>query len=269
MLAENVLPFIDSHCHLDFSQLAGCFSKIMANARRNNVIEFIVPSVSIGNIPEVIKLAKNHEFIHMALGLHPCFMDVHLTSHIELLDQLVELNRPIAIGEIGLDFYISADQQQQEKQLRLFSEQLQLAQRYGLPVILHVRKAHDQVLALLKKHKFSTGGIVHAFNGSFVQARRYTDEFGFKLGFGGAITHTRALKLRALVSQLPLTDIVLETDAPDMPIANMQQAYNQPANIKQISEVVFELRSESATEIEQQIESNTRQVLGLIISSNG
>ena len=102
-----------------------------------------------------------------------------------------------------------------------------------------------------------------------MQAKRYTDEFGFKLGFGGAITHSRALKLRALVSQLPLTDIVLETDAPDMPIANMQQAYNQPANIKQISEVVFELRSESAPEIERQIEANTRQILGLITSSNG
>ncbi|EPJ47050.1 MAG: hypothetical protein OFPII_16230 [Osedax symbiont Rs1] len=263
------MSFIDSHCHLDFGQLAGCFSEILSNARRNNVIEFVVPSISIENIPKVIKLAGDHEFIHMALGLHPCFMDLHLASHIDQLDQLVELNRPIAIGEIGLDFYISVDQQQQQKQLMLFAEQLQLAQRYDLPVILHVRKAHDQVLALLKKHKFYTAGIVHAFNGSFVQAKRYTDEFGFKLGFGGAITHSRALKLRALVSQLPLTDIVLETDAPDMPIANMQQAYNQPANIKQISEVVFELRSEPAIEIERQIESNTRQILGLITSSNG
>ncbi len=153
--------------------------------------------------------------------------------------------------------------------LDLFDAQISLANSINLPELLHVRKAHDQVLGVLKKYKFEAGGIVHAFNGSFVQAKRYTDEFGFKLGFGGAITYSRALKLRALVSQLPLTDIVLETDAPDMAIANMQQAYNQPANIKQISEVVFELRSESATEIEQQIESNTRQVLGLIISSNG
>ena len=257
------MPYIDSHCHLDFAEFSADLSAILGAANRLGVMEFVVPSVSADNFATVLRLSKQNPTIHHAFGLHPCFMSAPCASSITTLEQYSVKHLPCAIGEIGLDFFIEKDPLARERQLVLFEAQIQLAQRLNLPVLLHVRKAHDQVLAVLKKVKFSSGGIVHAFNGSMQQAQRYTEEFDFKLGFGGAITHTRATKLRALVTELPLTDLVLETDAPDMPLANMSQAFNQPENIWHIAQVVFELRTESAAVIEKQLEVNTRNCLSL------
>lgn len=257
------MPFIDSHCHLDFPPFSHDFAGVLAAANRLGVIEFVVPSVKVKNFADVQLLSKQHTVIHHAFGLHPCFMADHTARDIEILEQYCVLHAPCAIGEIGLDFFIERDSGARERQVQLCTAQIQLANSLHLPVLLHVRKAHDQVLSILKKYKFTAGGIVHAFNGSSEQAARYTQEFGFKLGFGGAITHSRATKLRGLVTHLALSDIVLETDAPDMPLANMTQAFNQPANIKVIADVVFDLRRESAEQIEQQLEKNTRSCLNI------
>ena len=255
--------FVDSHCHLDFDELKAQLPAVLSAASNNGVKEFVVPSVGASNFATVIALTAANPEMHLALGMHPCFMAEHRTEHLTQLKSLVDLHRPCAIGEIGLDFFIKSDAQQRQRQLQLFEAQLKIAAVARLPVLLHVRKAHDQVLLLLKQLKFSSGGIVHAFNGSEVQAQRYCREFGFKLGFGGAITHPRATKLRHLVASLPLADLVLETDSPDMPVANMAEPYNQPANIKQIAATVFALRPETAAEIERQLEKNTREVLSL------
>jgi len=255
--------FIDSHCHLDFSEFSASLPEVLCAARNNGVKEFVVPSVSASNFAAVIALTAANPDMHLALGMHPCFMALHQGEHLDVLKALIDRHSPCAIGEIGLDFFIDADTQQRQRQLEFFKAQLKIAAAAQLPVLLHVRKAHDQVLLLLKQLKFNAGGIVHAFNGSEVQAQRYCREFGFKLGFGGAVTHPRAAKLRHLVASLPLTDLVLETDSPDMPVANMAETYNQPANIKQIAATVFALRSETATEIERQLEQNTREALAL------
>ncbi|MCJ8337768.1 MAG: TatD family hydrolase [Pseudomonadales bacterium] len=255
--------FIDSHCHLDFAEFASVLPEVLRAARNNGVNEFVVPSIGASNFATVISLTAANPEMHLALGMHPCFMEQHRAEHLTQLQELVDRHHPCAIGEIGLDFFVHGDAQQRQQQLQLLKAQLQIACAAQLPVLLHVRKAHDQVLLLLKQLKFTAGGIVHAFNGSEVQARRYCREFGFKLGFGGAITHPRATKLRHLVASLPLADLVFETDSPDMPIANMAEAYNQPANIKQIAAEVFALRPEAAAQIELQLELNTREVLAL------
>ncbi|MEH6445316.1 MAG: TatD family hydrolase [Oceanospirillaceae bacterium] len=257
------MSFIDSHCHLDFPVLHQQLSQILQRAYHQKVTEFIVPSVSADNFRTVINLADTHSNIHFSLGMHPCFMNQHQQQHLALLSDYIAKHNPIAVGEIGLDFFISGDDVAKSAQIELFNAQLTIAKQFKLPVLLHVRKAHDQVLSMLKKIGFTEGGIVHAFNGSAVQAKRYTQEFGFKLGFGGTITHPRATKLRALAAQLPLTDIVLETDAPDMPLANMLETYNQPANISIIADVLCQLRNESALAIAQQIALNTRSCLRL------
>jgi len=257
------MPFIDSHCHLDFAPFSENVTHYLQAATEQQVIEFVVPSISAANLAKVLNLSSQYANIHHAFGYHPCFMAQHKPEHIDLLRSYVASHKPCAIGEIGLDFFIEKDPQARAAQMQLFKRQLQLAVEVNLPVILHVRKAHDDVLNLLKKMKFKAAGIVHAFNGSPAQAQRYTQEFGFKLGFGGAITHARATKLRGLVKSLALTDIVLETDAPDMPLANMQGAYNQPANISVIAQVVFELRQEGRIEIERQLEHNARACLNL------
>ncbi len=255
--------FIDSHCHLDFVQLNSRLSAVLHNANMQGVTEFVVPSVSHKNFSAVSSLSQQHPSIHAAFGMHPCFMDVHQSQDIEILKSFLENHHPCAVGEIGLDFFITQDDTQRATQIDLFKQQLALAKQFSLPVILHVRKAHDQVLQCLKAIGFKQGGIVHAFNASHVQAERYISEFGFKLGFGGAITHKRATKLRQLASSLPLEALVLETDAPDMPLANMLEDYNQPSNVSLIADVLFELRNETREEIAKQLVINTREGLSL------
>lgn len=257
------MAYIDSHCHLDFSVLSTRLEQVLNTAKLADVTEFIVPSVSSKNFQAVSELANNYPCIHSALGMHPCFMDVHTQADLVKLAEAIEQYKPCAVGEIGLDYFITRDQSSRARQLSLFKAQLLIAKQVKLPVILHVRKAHDEVLNCLKSIGFDQGGIVHAFNGSAEQARRYTKQFGFKLGFGGAITHSRATKLRGLAASLPLSDIVFETDAPDMPLADMLDAYNQPANISRIAEVLFSLREENPEEIRQQIRLNTQCSLRL------
>ncbi len=258
------MVFIDSHCHLDFETLQLNFEQVLTRAQQNNVTHYVVPSVSADHFNALLSLSAQHTAIHLALGLHPCFMAQHTEQDLALLEQLVAKYSPCAVGEIGLDFFIEADPSRQAQQLSLFKAQIKIAQQAAIPVILHVRKAHDQVLQVLKQLKFCAGGIIHAFNGSAVQAQRYTQEFGFKLGFGGAITHPRATKLRALAASLALSDIVLETDAPDMPLYAMPNAFNEPANIKYIAQTLSELRPESLAEIAAQTFSNTVNCLALV-----
>jgi len=257
------MPFIDSHCHLDFEVLSSRLDAVVKAANAQGVTHFVVPSISVENLDKVLLLSEQYPEIHYAFGLHPCFMHKHKLEQVEVLRQYCLEYAPCAIGEIGLDFFIEKDIAARSTQLQLFEAQLLLAREQNLPVILHVRKAHDQVLKVLKALRFKSGGIIHAFNGSHEQAVRYTQEFAFKLGFGGAITHSRATKLRGLVKQLALEDLVLETDAPDMPLANMPQSYNQPANIRAIAQVIFELRDEDPAQIERQLERNTRSCLNL------
>ena len=257
------MVFIDSHCHLDFAVLQSDIEQVIARAQMNQVGAFVVPSVSAANFNSVIELARSNRNIYFALGLHPCFIEQHDIPDLVTLEQLLDCEDSCAVGEIGLDFLISNDTQNRAQQQRIFEAQIALATQYQLPVILHVRKAHDQVLQVLKKANFAYGGVVHAFNGSVVQAKRYTQEFGFKLGFGGTLTHPKALKIRALASSLPLTDIVLETDAPDMPLFNMKREYNEPANILDIAKVLSELRCESLDEIRDQILRNTKDCLNI------
>ncbi len=257
------MRFIDSHCHLDFDQLSSILPQVLADATAQGVTEFVVPSVTAKNLAAVNQLSHEHCSIHPAFGLHPCFMHAHQPNHIDILITYLEKFQPCAVGEIGLDFFITQDSVHKADQLQLFKQQLSLAKQFSLPVILHVRKAHDDVLQCLKKIKFDQGGIVHAFNASKVQAERYINEFNFKLGFGGALTHQRATKLRELASSLPLESLVLETDAPDMPLVNMLESYNQPANISLIAQTLFELRKESKEKIAEQLWLNTYECLRL------
>lgn len=248
---------------MDFEVLSSKLADVLAKAAEQQVHEFVVPSVSAANFEAVSRLHQQYDQVHVAFGLHPCFMSSHTVQDTEYLVSMLDQQNACAVGEIGLDFFITQNADQRVAQIELFNTQLAIAQKYSLPVILHVRKAHDQVLQCLKAINFQHGGIVHAFNGSLVQAERYTREFDFKLGFGGAISHAKARKLRHLASVLPLTDIVLETDAPDMPLAQMQESYNQPANVSCIAKTLFELRQETDEVIAEQLVKNTRQCLKL------
>ena len=250
------MELIDSHCHLDFPEFDDDRAELIEACKLKNVTKFVVPGVSRVTWPRLQQVTSTHPECYPAYGLHPYFINEHQVSDITELEQILKAHHPIAIGEIGLDYYLK--DLDKEKQQDFFYAQLVLAHEFNLPVILHVRKAHDDVLKALRKYKIK-GGIVHAFNGSFQQAEQYSD-LGFKLGFGGALISEKALHLRKLAQELPLKSIVLETDSPDMLPINSKSSRNTPLTILTVLDVLSSFRSESSDQISKQ---TTLNVLGV------
>jgi TatD DNase family protein len=258
-----MMHLIDSHCHLDFAVFDPDREPLIKQCQHLGINTIIVPGVTAERWPKLHQLNTTFSPVEIALGLHPLFMDEHLPQHIEQLDSQIQQQRPIAMGEIGLDFYNGKDNA--EQQIGLFTEQLKLAEKYQLPVILHVRKAHDEVLKILRQFKLK-GGIVHAFNGSMQQAESYI-KMGFLFGVGGALTYPRATKLQALYQALPLEHIVLETDAPDMPLCGQQDERNSPLSIPLIQQQLATIRNISLAEVAEQTTRNCQRLFGLAASA--
>lgn len=250
---------IDTHCHLDFPDFEADRAAVIARARFAGVEQIVVPAITVDNFQRVIDLCASSSCFHPALGLHPCFS--HDTdAALNTLAQALEVHQVVAIGEIGLDF--RPGQRAPEMQLPLFEQQLKLACQHELPVLLHVVKAHDQVLKRLRHYRLLRGGIVHAFSGSEQQAKEYA-KLGFKLGVGGAISYERAHKLRRLAAELPLEWLLLETDAPDMPLNGHQGERNEPAQAARVAELLAELRGISLAQVAEQTCANARALLAL------
>jgi len=252
-----MMHLIDSHCHLDFEQFEGSRENILTHCQQLGVKDIVVPAVMARDWGKLLSLCAQSKMLHPALGLHPLFMSEHKAKHLEQLKKHIATCQILAIGEIGLDFYLP--DHDKKSQISLLLQQLEIAQHFKLPILLHVRKAHDQTISLLKKVPV-IGGIVHAFNGSLQQAKQY-QELGFAFGVGGAITHPRATRLRSLMSKLPHSSLVLETDAPDMPLVDRQGQRNTPENIPLIMAALAELRNESCDEIATFTTANCKRVL--------
>ena len=253
---------IDSHCHLDAPEFDADRDEVAQAAKQAGVDMIVIPAVARENFQQVIDLSNQYTHCRFALGIHPMYVDNAHPSDLSLLKALVSqyiaTNKLVAIGEIGLDFFVT--QQNRETQEYFFSEQLKIAQAFDLPVVLHVRKAVDDVLKHLRIHKVR-GGIAHAFNGSAQQAQAFID-LGFKLGFGGAMTYTRALKIRELAKTLPLESIVLETDAPDIPPEWVgTKGRNAPAELLKIAQVLADLRGVKVSQIIEKTGENVYTVL--------
>lgn len=247
--------FIDTHCHLDAPEFGAEMPVLRARAAERGVAMCVIPAVAVFNFSTVRELAHAQGDAY-ALGIHPLCTGKAKDEDLEALDAELAARRDdprlVAVGEIGLDYFVEG--LDGEKQERFFHTQLQLARRHGLPVLIHVRRSVDKVL----KHLRQTAGgkpwqgIAHAFNGSEQQAGACI-ELGLKLGFGGAVTFERALQLRRLASTLPMESIVMETDAPDIQPhwlyrtqaqrdAGEPQGRNEPAELPRIAEVVAQLR---------------------------
>jgi len=254
------MKIIDSHCHLNISPLVEQIDKIIIDANAVGVQEFIVPGIMASQWEELLLLGSLHKDVYCAAGLHPLFLTHHQKSDLIALEQLCQQNLLVAIGEIGLDFYNG--KQQEQKQQQLFEEQLAIACKAKLPLILHVRKAHDQVLAALRRKKFRCGGTVHAFNGSRQQAEHYI-YLGFAIGVGGAITYGRATKLRTMATWLPEESIVLETDSPDMLIADKGKGPNLPEYLIEILHVLSRLRQTTPERLGNATFHNTHRVFNI------
>lgn len=261
------MKFTDSHCHLDFDELQKQFKKLLEECARLNINRLIVPAVSPDNWSNVMTLANagNTVKIYACLGIHPWFLQNLNDKHLVDLSEQVSLNKEniIAIGETGIDGVISKNAENPEKNLKqqqhFFDAQVELAQQHKLSLIVHHRQSHQYILPILKHYKLASSGIIHAFSGSYQQAKDYID-LGFKLGIGGTITYPRAKKTINAIKRLPLSSLVLETDAPAMPLFTMQGQPNSPVNIINIFQVLKTIRVESAEVIAKQLEDNIDQV---------
>ena len=250
---------IDSHCHLDFPDFDEDRWEVIRRARAAGVEAFVVPGTTRGGWRKLLEITDQSEYLHPALGLHPYFMEEHQPEDLLALEELAGERRPVAIGEIGLDFQLP--EYQAEAQLELLEAQLRLARELDLPVILHVRKAHDIMLKALRKAGVR-GGICHAFNGSLQQAQQYM-QLGFLFGFGGMLTYQRSHRLRHLARELPLERLVLETDAPDMPGALHRGARNSPEYLPEVLETLSRIRGQPQEAVARQTTANVRRVLAL------
>ena len=251
--------FIDTHCHLDAAEFNVDRDAVYAAAIQGGVSTLVVPSVSRDNFAAVVTTCERYRGCLPAWGLHPMLLDVHQPEHLADLRAQIEAQRPVAIGEIGLDlFENNLDYAAQEY---FYVEQLKIAQEFDLPVLLHCRRANDEILKHLRKIKVR-GGIAHAFNGSPQQADEFI-KLGFKLGFGGAFTWPRANNLRRLAVDLPLESIVLETDSPDIPPVWIGRGRNAPGELPRIAQTLAELRQIGLDEIAQVTTRNAREIFSL------
>lgn len=265
-MSETALHLIDTHCHIDIDSFADGLSALLERARRRGVREFVLPGYIASGWQHMIDLADQYAFLHPAPGLHPLYMAHHPADALQQLDTIAATGKVTAIGEIGLDLLRSTANE--HRQRLLFEQQLAIASCYKLPVLLHVRKAHDQVMSIIRQTGFSGGGIVHAFNGSMQQAEKYILA-GFKLGYGGTLTYSRAKRIRKLAADLPLSAIVLETDAPDIPLFHRREEPNSPEFLPEILDALCTLRKESREEIARTTTANVLEVLPKIRKAGG
>jgi len=270
--------WIDTHCHLDASEFAGDVQAVRARAADAGVAHCVLPAVCVANFAEVRRLAHANGDSY-ALGIHPMYVAQAQNSDLVLLDDMLQRYRAdpqlVAVGEIGLDFFVPelCASPLRERQQYFYTEQLKLARRHDLPVLLHVRRSVDQVLKGLRAQAAGKAwhGMAHAFNGSEQQAQAFI-AMGLKLGFGGALTYERALQLRRLAASLPLESIVLETDAPDMPPhwlyrsaaerdGGLAQARNEPCELPRIGAELARLRGIDAPELARATSGNAQAAL--------
>jgi TatD DNase family protein len=257
------MRLIDTHTHLDFPDFDADRDELLARCRTAGVERLVVLGVHQANWQRVWNLALAEDGLYAAFGLHPVYLDEHRSEQLnELHDWLTRYTghpKLCAVGEFGLDYFL--EQLDRERQQQLFEAQLKLAIEFELPALLHVRRAHAATIATLKRLKPQRGGIIHAFAGSYEEAREYL-KLGFKLGLGGAPTWPQALRLRKVVAQLPLEAIVLETDSPDMAPAMHPNQRNSPEHLPDICAALAELRGISSEVLASASSQNAAQLFG-------
>ncbi|MBN9424327.1 MAG: DNAase [Candidatus Accumulibacter sp. 66-26] len=257
---------IDTHCHLDAAEFAADRAAVAQAARVAGVEGIVVPAIETANFAAVRECCARYPGCAPAYGIHPLYVGRASEADLDTLRDWLRREAdgpwpPVAVGEIGLDFFVpDADPARQEF---FFVEQLKIARDFGLPVLLHVRRAQDAILKQLRRVFGKThgyGGVAHAFNGSRQQADAFI-ALGFKLGFGGTLTFPRALRIRELAATLPLDAIVLETDAPDIPPAFLGRARNAPQHLPRIAAELAGLRGLAVEDVAQATSRNARAVL--------
>ncbi|CAM4313998.1 TatD family hydrolase [Pseudoalteromonas ostreae] len=233
------MAFIDSHCHLDFTEFDACRAQLINQCQQHNIKKLIVPGVTLAQSQALIAFSAQHTNVRIAAGLHPYFLAEYQHSHLAALTEFAEQHRSqlIAIGECGIDRSID----DLAVQTQIFEHHIALANQLELPLIVHHRQSHDLIAQAFKRCQPKKGGVIHAFSGSMQQAQYYIKQ-GFKLGVGGVITYQRAQKTRSVVAQIAPEHLLLETDAPAMPLAGFQGQINTPLQLPLVFEQLCQLK---------------------------
>ncbi|GHE87621.1 TatD family hydrolase [Thalassotalea profundi] len=259
------LTFTDSHCHLDFSELSTQTPELLTQCYHAGIQRIIVPAVSPKNWQKTLNLVQNKTTdtpsVLAALGIHPWYLQGLTYQDLDILTSTIIKSRAkiIAIGETGIDGKIAKQQANLAKQITFFNEHIRIANQFKLPLIVHHRSSHPIIYQQLKQNPVDFGGVIHAFSGSYQQACQYID-LGFKLGIGGTISYERAQKTINTLKKLPLSSIILETDAPAMPLSGFQGMANSPLKIIDVFNLLCRYRNEEPETIAFAIEENIKDL---------
>lgn len=253
------MRLIDTHCHLDAPEFDADRDAVVARAEAAGVRAQVVPAIALSNFQAIRALCATHAGLYAAYGLHPMFVAEHRPEHLDTLRAWIERERPVAVGECGLDFFVEGLDAQAQRWH--FVRQLELAREFELPVIVHARRAVDEVIATIRRVG-GLRGVVHSWSGSEEQARQLW-KLGFLLGLGGPVTHERARRLRRLAASMPLEFLLLETDSPDQPLADHRGERNEPARLREVLDTIAALRGESADAVARATTANAERLFGL------
>lgn len=249
---------VDSHCHLDAPEFDADRAQVLARARAAGVAAQVVPAIRLADFAALRELCADNADLHPAYGLHPMYLADHAPAHLDALREWLGRERAVAVGECGLDFFV--EDLDADTQRDYFTAQLRLARDFGLPVILHARRAVDEVIATIKRFA-PLRGVVHSYSGSAEQARQLWN-LGFLVGLGGPVTYERAHRLRALAATMPLEFLLLETDAPDQPLATHRGERNEPAYLAEVAQTIAQLRGIDAAAVADATARNARRLFG-------
>lgn len=250
---------VDSHSHLDAAEFDGDRDAVIARARAAGVCRQVLPAVEAASWPRLREVCARGPGLFAAYGLHPMYLHAHRDEHLAELRVWIERERPVAVGECGLDYFV--DKLDPGAQSHFFDGQLRLAREFDLPVIVHARRAVDQVMAAVRRFG-PLRGVVHSFSGSADQAKRLYD-LGFLIGLGGPVTYERANRLRTLAAQLPIEYLLLETDAPDQPDSGHRGQRNEPARLTTVCKTIATLRGVEPKVVAQATSANAERLFGL------
>lgn len=255
-----MLALVDSHNHFDDPCFDSDRDTLYQRARENGVVAQILAAICARWWPRLKAVAACYPGLYASYGLHPVYLAEHRPEHLDHLAEWLTQERPVAVGECGLDYYLP--DLDPGVQADYFTGQLQLARRHGLPAIIHARRAVDQAIKYIRRYP-GVRGVVHSFSGSTEQARRLLDA-GILLSFGGPLTYPRATRLRDLLRYLPLDGFMLETDAPDQPVSHRRGERNEPAFLPDILVCVAELRGVDPAEIAAATTANAHRLFGIV-----
>lgn len=243
---------IDTHCHI-FKEYYSNIDDIINKSSQNGVDKMIVNGTNLENNKEILKLAEKYDSIYIALGFQPEDIDNNTRDNYSIITD--NIDKIVAIGEIGLDYYNGP--QDKEKQIKIFEEQLALAEKYNKPVIIHTRNAHRDTIASLNKYP-KVKGIIHCFSEGLNEAKEYIS-LGFYLGIGGIVTFKNS-DLSKVLEHIDLSHIVLETDSPYLAPVPLRGKVNEPSNLIYIAQKISEIKGISADEVSKITTNNANQI---------